>query len=127
MIRSEENSLGAWAFLAGVILSVLIGISTMIIPLQKITDYSSPLYATLMILGVIVGYLNVTNKASHTFLIAGAVLIIASRFGMEGVSGSLIGFPIAETIKTVFSALLALFVPATIIVALKTAFSTAKV
>jgi hypothetical protein len=71
--------------------------------------------------------MNVMGKDSQTFLMAGAVLIIASKFGIDGVTGSLIGFPIAETVKTVFSALLTLFVPATIIVALKTVFSIAKV
>ena len=127
MLKSHENTLGAWAFLIGVLLSVLIGLSTTIISIPTLSQYSTQIYAILMLLGIVVGYMNVMGKDSQTFLVAGAVLIIASKFGMDSVTGSLIGFPIAETVKTVFSALLTLFVPATIIVALKTVFSIAKV
>ncbi len=42
----------------------------------------------------------------------------------DSVRGSLIGIGIGDTVSSVFAALLALFVPATIIVALKTVFST---
>ena len=128
MIKSQENYMGAWAFLIGVILASLIGISTTIIPNPIVIRYSGQIYGALIILGIIVGYLNVIGRDSQTFLLAGAVLIIASKFGMESVmEGSLIGLPIADIIKTIFSALLTLFVPATIIVALKTVFSIAKV
>lgn len=127
MLKSHENTLGAWAFLIGVVLAVLIGVSTTIISIPTLNQYSTQIYAILMILGLVVGYMNVVGKDTQTFLMAGAVLIIASKFGMESVTGSLIGFPIADTVKTVFSALLTLFVPATIVVALKTVFSIAKV
>ena len=46
---------------------------------------------------------------------------------MDSVSGSLIGIGIGATVASVFAALLALFVPATIIVALKTVFSMARI
>jgi hypothetical protein len=126
MIKSRENTIGAWAFLTGVILAVLIGLSARMISIPTLTKYSAQMYAMLLVLGLIVGYINSNGKDPQTFLIAGAVLIIASKFGMDAVTGSLIGFPIAETVKTVFSALLTLFVPATIVVSLKTVFSIAK-
>ena len=127
-IKARETSIGAWAFLIGVVLAVIIGLSTSnFIPLEQLNKYSPAIYAILIILGIIVGFMNVGIKDSQTFLIAGAVLVIVSRFGMDSVSGSLIGFPIAEAVKTVFSALLTLFVPATIIVALKTVFGIANV
>jgi len=127
MIRSRENTIGAWAFLIGVILAILIGLSAKMISIPTLTKYSTQMYAILLLIGIIVGYMNALGKDTQTFLIAGAVLIIASKFGMDSVTGSLIGFDIAETVKTVFSALLTLFVPATIIVALKTVFSIAKI
>ena len=64
---------------------------------------------------------------SAALLIAGAVLVVVSTFGMESVTGSLIGIGIGDAVSSTFSALLALFVPATIIVALKNVFSIAKV
>ena len=126
-IKSRENNIGAWAFLIGVILAIIIGLATTLTPIPEFTKYNSQIYVILAILGLIVGFMNVTGKDSQTFLIAGAVLVIVSRFGMEGVSGSLIGFQIADAVKTIFGALLVLFAPATIVVALKTVFGIARV
>lgn len=127
VIKSKENSLGAWAFLIGVILALAIGLSTTIIPIPALTAYSAQIYAILSILGLVVGFMNVTGKDSQTFMVAGAILVIVSKFGMESVTGSLIGIGVGDTVSSIFAALLVLFVPATIVVALKTVFSIAKV
>jgi len=129
-LRSKENSLGAWAFLIGVILAIIIGLITstwLRSKFPEIVEISPIIYSVLVILGIIVGFMNVTGRDSQTFLIAGAVLVIASKFGMDAVSSSLIGVGVGEVVRSVFGALLALFVPATIIVALKTVFSIANV
>jgi len=128
-IKSKENSIGAWAFLIGVILAVIIGISTYsFLPLDAITKYSTIIYAFLVLLGLVVGFsINVSGRDSQTFVIAGAILVVVSKFGMESVTSSLIGIGIGDIVTSTFAALLALFVPATIIVALKTVFSIAKV
>jgi len=128
-IISDENSWGAWAFLVGVILAVVIGISTSsFLSISAITSYSAQIYAILVLLGLVVGFsINTSGKDSQTFLVAGTVLVIVSKFGMESVTGSLIGIGIGDTVSSVFAALLALFVPATIIVALKTVFGIAKI
>ena len=129
MITSRENSIGAWAFLIGVILAVVIGISaSSFLSIPALTNYSPQIYAILVLLGLFVGYsIKVVGKDAQTFLITGAILVIVSRFGMESVTGSLIGIGIGDLVSSTFAALLALFVPATIIVALKTVFSIAKV
>jgi len=127
-IIAKETWVGAWAFLIGVILAVVIGLSTTLIPIPSLVKYSSTIYAILIILGLLVGFLNVTSKKdSQTFMISGAVLVIVSKFGMESVIGSLIGIGIGDAVTSVFAALLTLFVPATIIVAIKNLFSIARV
>ena len=127
VLKSKENSIGAWAFLVGVILAIVIGLSTTLISIPALTAYSKQIYAILVLLGIFVGFMNVAGKDSQTFLLAGTVLVIVSKFGMEGVTGSLIGIGVGDAVSSVFGALLALFAPATIIVALKTVFSIAKV
>ena len=127
VLRSKENSVGAWAFLIGVILAIVIGIGTTLIPIPELSKYSAQIYGVLVIIGIIVGAMNVTSKDSQTFMVAGAVLVIVSRFGMESVTGSLIGIGIGDAVTSTFGALLALFVPATILVALRVVFSIAKV
>lgn len=126
-IKSKENSVGAWAFLIGVVLAIIIGLSTSLFSIPTLTKYSAQIYAILVILGLIIGFMNVAGKDSQTFLITGAILVIVSKFGMESITGSLIGIGIGDLVSSVFAALLALFVPATIIVALKTVFSIAKI
>ncbi|MEX0920150.1 MAG: hypothetical protein WDZ69_01040 [Candidatus Pacearchaeota archaeon] len=126
-IRSQENSLGAWAFLIGVILAILIGLSTTILAIPTIVSYNAQIYAILVILGLVIGFVGVSGKDTQSFLWAGAVLVVVSRFGMEGVRGSLIGVGVGDAVSSVFGALLALFVPATIVVALKMVFSIAKI
>jgi hypothetical protein len=128
VLKSKENEFGAWAFLIGVILAIVIGIVTVLIPIPALTNYSAEIYGILVILGIIIGFWNVpTGKDSQTFLISGTILVIVSKFGMESVTGSLIGIGIGDLVSSVFGALLVLFVPATIIVALKSVFSIAKV
>lgn len=128
-LKSHENFIGAWLFLIGVILAVLIGVAaTFFIPITKIAAYSSPIYAILVILGIVIGIkIDVSGRDSQTFMIASAVLVIVSKFGMESVSGSLIGIGVGDLVSSVFGALLVLFVPATIVVALKNLFSITNV
>ena len=49
MIRARENTLGAWAFLIGIILSVVVGV----LAGDKINPY---IVGVLFVLGMIVGY-----------------------------------------------------------------------
>ena len=130
MIKSKENSISAWAFLIGIVLAVILGLSTTLFKndIPTLVSYSSAIYALLVILGLIVGFsLNVSGKNSQTFLITGAILVVVSKFGMESVTGSLIGIGIGELVSSTFGALLVLFVPATIVVAIKTVFGIAKI
>ena len=129
MITSKENSIGAWAFLIGVILAVLIGLlSTIILDFSSMKLYSSLIYSILVVLGLVVGFsINVDGKDSQTFMITGTILVLVSKFGMESVTSSLIGIGVGDIVSSTFAALLSLFVPATIIVAIKTVFSIAKV
>lgn len=128
-IRSHENSFGAWTFLIGVILAVVIGLGTSsFLSITSLMQYSPQIYAVLVLLGLVVGFsIKVSSRDSQTFLVAAAILVVVSKFGMESVTGSLIGIGIGDTVSSVFGALLALFVPATIIVALKTLFSITKI
>jgi len=129
VLKSKEKSVGAWMFLFGVILAIIIGIATSkFLSLNSVIKYSSPIYAILVIIGLYGGYkINVEGKDAQSFLITSAILVIVSRFGMESVTGSLIGIGIGDLVTSTFSALLTLFVPATIVVAIKSLFSSARV
>lgn len=127
VMHDTDNLLAARAFLVGVILAAIVGLSTSLLNIPFFTAYSSQIYAILVLIGLFVGYMNASGKESQTFMIAGAVLVIVSRFGMESVTGSLVGIGVGEVVTSIFRALLVLFVPATIVVTLKTVFSISRV
>ena len=122
MIKSRENLVGAYAFLIGVVFAVVIGLS------QKLLNitYSNIPYAFLVILGVIIGFLNISDRDSMTFLIASLSLVIVSGFGQSALI-YVSNIPILSSLTAILAALLLLFVPATIIVALKVVFNLARV
>ena len=131
VIKSKENSLGAWAFLIGVVLAVLIALVKSF-SIEAFVKYNQLFYVILVIMGIIIGSINVRSKDINTFLIAGTVLVIVSKFGLEGVidrlGGSLLGITKLGLIgQEIFGALLVLFIPAVIIVALKSVFSITKI
>jgi len=104
------NLIGSWAFLIGVVLAVILG---------AMGTLSSNTILTLIVIGLVVGFLNIADEEAMPFLMSGAVLIIAGSLGKDVVSA----VPIFDSI---LQALLAIFVPATIIVAIKNVFGLAK-
>jgi len=104
------NLIGSWSFLIGVVLAVVLGISGTLSP---------NVLLILVIIGLIVGLLNVADAEVMPFLMSGAVLIIAGSFGRDVVSS-------VTYLNNILQALLAIFVPATIIVAIKNVFTLAR-
>jgi len=119
-IRYRENLIGAWAFLIGVVLAVLVGIFAR-------TKTNPLILGILAILGIVLGYF-VGEKEVQTFLLTSVSLVIVSFAGIQGLvlDAAIRGVAIGKIVSSILGALLVLFVPATIIVALKTVFSLAR-
>ncbi len=128
-MRSKENLMSAWAFLIGVILAVIIGLFQSSLATMQIggINVRTIVYAFLVILGIIIGTLIVDGKESMTFLIAGLAVVIVSSLGQNTLAFISNLSPILSYLTAALSALLILFIPATIIVALKTVFSIVTV
>jgi len=122
VVKSRENLVGAYAFLAGVILAIILGLST-----PTLTKLNTIFYIILVILGILIGYLNSGDKDSTTFLFASISLVIVSGQGNSTLVFMSNITPVLSLLNDVLRALLVLFIPATIIVALKVVFSMAKV
>ncbi len=123
MVRSRENLIGAWTFLIGVVLAVIAGLFQKVLGLST----SNVLYILLVVMGFIIGIANVGDKDSITFLIASLTLIIVSGLGQTPLSFISNLSPILSSMTNILTALLVMMIPATVIVALKTVFSVAKV
>ena len=115
-MAKKRNLLGSWAFLIGVILALAIGIFSGL----QIADLNSQLMTSIMIiLGIVIGLFNIAGKEVMPFLMSGIILIIASVFGLTMMAQ----VPVASA---TLAALLLIFIPATIIVAIRNVFSLAK-
>ena len=109
MAKKSGNLLGAWAFLVGVILAIVFAFVPM----------TTPIAITLFALGVLIGLLNIMDKEIQPFLLAAVALVIVSAFGGSALAS-------VRYAPELLGNMLLLFVPATIIVALRSVFAIAK-
>ncbi len=108
--KSNSNMVGSWAFLVGVLLAVVLGL---------IGNFSQTWMIVLVVIGLLVGLLNVVGDETSPFMMSGVVLIIASAFGGAVLSN-------VPLVSSVLNSLLVIFVPATVIVAIKNVFNLAR-
>ena len=113
--KIKLNKIGAWAFLIGIVIAVTLGAFSA----QVTASAKTTVLWILVLLGIVIGLLNITNKESSRFLLASLALVIVSYFGRTILM-------IIPTLGSVLGSLLVLFVPATIIVALKLVFEMSK-
>lgn len=104
-----SKGFGGWAFIIGVVIAVLVGL---------FGGLSSWLWA-LVIIGLIVGLLNVSGGESTNFLLAAVSLVIVTALGSNVMSS-------IAVLEDILNAITALVVPATVIVALKSIYTLAR-
>jgi hypothetical protein len=112
MKKGKGNLLGSWAFLIGFILAVVLSIF-------QTTGLNPVMTYVLVLIGILVGLLNIGDEEVHPFLISGVVLVIVGILGQSVVQ-------VIPVFDRILQALTLLFVPATIIVALKNVFSLSR-
>lgn len=113
MAKNKNGSLiGSWAFLIGVILAIVLGFLQM----------QPWMAAVLVIIGIIVGLLNITASEAMGFLHASAILVIVVALTSGGNTFAVLG----NWAPRILDALLLVFVPATIIVSLRAVFALAQ-
>lgn len=119
-VKYRESRIGAWAFFIGVVLAILVGI----IAQNRI---STLMQTILVALGLVVGYF-VAEKDVQTFLIASVSLVLVSFAGIQGMvlNAAISGASLIKIISYILGALVTLFVPATIVVTIKSVFSISK-
>lgn len=117
-IRYQENLIGAWAFLIGVVLAVTIGVIQ--VGMEAEINW---VYALLAILGIFIGLMNMGDKDIDKFLLASIALVIVSYMGQSALK---VASRVGLMMGTVLLALLVMVIPATIIVAIKAVFSVSK-
>lgn len=113
-MAKQQNMVGSWSFLVGIVLAILVGLGVGVSLTPTVT-------AVLALLGLIVGLLAVSSKDVEPFIMATVVVLLAAFVGKEVLSVVTL-----VNLGSVLDAIVALMVPAAVIVALKEAFAIAK-
>lgn len=113
---AKVNLLGSWAFLIGIIIAVLVGLG------QWISIVNPNVVAVLVLLGLIIGLLTISAKEVEPFVMASIAFLLAAYIGKDVLDAVT---PIIN-LSGVLDAIIALVVPATVVVALKEVFNIAK-
>ena len=114
-----DQKLGSWAFIVGAVIAVLAGVFA-----STAADYAAPIALLLVILGLAVGFLNVSPKEATSFIIAAVGLIVAGTGNLLIIDTVVAGLgSVLESILTNIGVFLA---PAVVIVGLKTIYDLAK-
>src|SRR3989338_750584 len=113
-----EKKIGQYSFIGGVIIAVVLGL----VPASALGGATPWLASLLVVLGLIVGFLNVTGKETKEFMLVATVLVIAAFVakGSETLGG--VEF-IGPYLVGIFTQIIAFVVPATIVVGLKDIWS----
>lgn len=119
--KRSINKFGAWAFLVGVVLAVILGIFS-----DQLISVNDIIIAILVIAGILVGLFNVKSQDSTKFLWAALALVLVAYLGDNAISAWTAIPTVGQMLRNILSALLVLFVPTTIIVALRAVFELAK-
>jgi len=122
--KGKMKGIGAWAFIIGVVLALVLGLFS----IQLGPNIYNGILGLLIISGILVGLLNVNSNDSSKFLLAAVSLVIVSFMGGSVISalGTVSFLKIGIILGEVLNALLFLFIPATIIVALKSVLEIAR-
>ncbi len=110
---AKKNTIGGWAFFIGLVIAMIAGF----------LQLSAGMTGVLIILGLIVGLLNVTAKETMPFLLATVSLVIVSNFGGNVLSNIAI---IGGILQGILNAIIILVIPATIVVVIKTIYALAR-
>jgi len=110
-----DQRIGSWAFILGVIIAVVAGLAA-----KALTDFSGYITLVLVILGLIVGFLNIADKEITSFLVA------AIAIGVMG-TAQLGAIPyVGEYLASMVINISAFVAPAALVVALKAIYNLAS-
>jgi hypothetical protein len=115
---ADQQQIGSWAFMLGVLIAIIAGLAAGMLPIE----YGYYISLALVILGLVVGFLNIGVKEVNDFLIAG-IALSAVAISAGGLSVIPVVGPILASMVTRIAEFVA---PAVLVVALKAISVLAK-
>jgi len=125
--QNQMAMIGSYAFIAGFVLAVLVGLSIAFGILSK--DLMGLAFVVLAIVGLVVSILNISDKEVNGYLVAAIALIVsANGFNVIGsfLDSILPTMSAGAFIAGFMSAVIAFVAPATLFTALKAVYAITK-
>jgi len=116
-----EKQIGNYSFIIGVIVAVVLGLAA-----PKLGTATAWLWSLLVVLGLIVGFLNVSGKETKEFLWVTVALVVVAFAGSAQINSWSNVELIGPYLKGIFDSILAFVVPASVVVGLKDVWELAK-
>ena len=115
-----DKKIGEYSFIVGVVIAIVLGLFAA----QIQGTVEAALVSLLVILGLVVGFLNVASKETKDFLTVGVILLITAYVG--GAIGLAKVMYVGTYLAGIFNNLVAFVAPAVVIVALKDVLRMAR-
>ncbi|MGV8168602.1 MAG: hypothetical protein ACP5N3_00935 [Candidatus Nanoarchaeia archaeon] len=120
MAKNASSKVGVWAFIIGVILALIGGVLVALLG-----SGAAAITAILIVLGLIVGFLNVTKSETKEYLLAAVSLVIVMFAAGSALNLEVLGM-LGSYLKSVLNSITIFVVPATIVVAIKAIYGLAQ-
>jgi cellobiose-specific phosphotransferase system component IIB len=114
----KMQEIGSYAFIAGVIIAVIAAFVSLDAAIG-----AGMTTALLVLIGIIVGFINVTEKETNAFLMAAVSVVLVSYLAGTGFRDVLV---IGPQLQAITNGIMSIVTPAVIIVALKQIWAIAK-
>jgi hypothetical protein len=98
--------IGSWSFIVGVVIAIISGFFA----------HKPSIISVLVLLGIIVGFLNIGGNEAMTFLLASVSMVVISSLGSPAFSGIYI---IGAPLQRILNNMIVFIMPASMIVALR--------
>jgi phosphotransferase system glucose/maltose/N-acetylglucosamine-specific IIC component len=127
-----NQKIGSMAFMAGFVIAVLVGIAqaaNSVMDLEIINaDVAGIIALVLVILGLVVGYMNIKDKHITDFLIATVAVAIIGLVALNPATGvaAVLTSPIVVAINSIVGNIVTLVAPAALVVGLKQIMALSK-
>ena len=127
-----DQKIGSMAFMAGFIIALLAGIAQaadVILGMGLVsTDIAGVIALVLVILGLVIGYMNIKDKHITDFLIATIAVAIVGLVALQPATAVVAGVtsPIVVVINAIVGNIVTLVAPAALVVGLKQIMALAK-
>ena len=112
---------GVWAFLVGAVIAIVMAIGSAV---NQAWATNALLVFVLVVIGLVVGFLNVTKEETHGFLIAAVALLVAKTANLSAINTLI---PLVGTfLEAVVSNAITLVAPAAVVVALMSVYKALR-